>query len=63
MGFAAESQNVEDYARSKLAKKKLDMVAANDITAEGLGFNSDKNALHVYGKMVINDYLQPVKAS
>jgi phosphopantothenoylcysteine decarboxylase/phosphopantothenate--cysteine ligase len=47
VGFAAESQNVEDYARSKLAKKKLDMVAANDITAEGLGFNSDKNALHV----------------
>ena len=47
VGFAAESQNVEDYARSKLAKKKLDMIAANDITAEGLGFNSDKNALHV----------------
>ncbi|MFZ8201081.1 bifunctional phosphopantothenoylcysteine decarboxylase/phosphopantothenate--cysteine ligase CoaBC [Alteromonas portus] len=47
VGFAAESQNVEGYARSKLAKKKLDMIAANDITAEGLGFNSDKNALHV----------------
>jgi phosphopantothenoylcysteine decarboxylase/phosphopantothenate--cysteine ligase len=47
VGFAAESQNVEDYARGKLAKKKLDMIAANDITAEGLGFNSDKNALHV----------------
>ncbi|WP_394224257.1 bifunctional phosphopantothenoylcysteine decarboxylase/phosphopantothenate--cysteine ligase CoaBC [Alteromonas gracilis] len=47
VGFAAESQNVEDYARSKLAKKKLDMIAANDITTEGLGFNSDKNALHV----------------
>ncbi|MBT3135237.1 bifunctional phosphopantothenoylcysteine decarboxylase/phosphopantothenate--cysteine ligase CoaBC [Alteromonas sp. ALT199] len=47
VGFAAESQNVEDYARGKLTKKKLDMIAANDITAEGLGFNSDKNALHV----------------
>ncbi len=47
VGFAAESQNVEDYARTKLTKKKLDMIAANDITAEGLGFNSDKNALHV----------------
>ena len=47
VGFAAESQNVEDYARAKLAKKKLDMIAANDITAQGLGFNSDKNALHV----------------
>ena len=47
VGFAAESQNVEDYARGKLTKKKLDMIAANDITAQGLGFNSDKNALHV----------------
>jgi len=50
VGFAAESQNVEDYARSKLVKKKLDMIAANDITVDGLGFNSDKNALHVIWK-------------
>lgn len=47
VGFAAESQHVEQYARAKLAKKNLDMIAANDITVEGLGFNSDKNALHV----------------
>ena len=47
VGFAAESQNVEAYARSKLEKKNLDMIAANDITTEGLGFNSDQNALHV----------------
>ena len=47
VGFAAESQNVEEYARTKLAKKNLDMIAANDITAAGLGFNSDQNALHV----------------
>ncbi|MFC3095422.1 bifunctional phosphopantothenoylcysteine decarboxylase/phosphopantothenate--cysteine ligase CoaBC [Alteromonas sediminis] len=48
VGFAAESQNVEEYARKKLAAKKLNMIAANDITAEGLGFNSDNNALHVF---------------
>jgi phosphopantothenoylcysteine decarboxylase/phosphopantothenate--cysteine ligase len=47
VGFAAESQDVETYARAKLVKKQLNMIAANDITAEGLGFNSDKNALHV----------------
>ncbi|GEA13567.1 bifunctional phosphopantothenoylcysteine decarboxylase/phosphopantothenate--cysteine ligase CoaBC [Alteromonas sp. KUL49] len=47
VGFAAESQDVEQYARSKMAKKSLDMIAANDITVEGLGFNSDNNALHV----------------
>lgn len=48
VGFAAESQNVEAYAKDKLTRKKLDMIAANDITREGLGFNSDDNALHVY---------------
>ncbi len=48
VGFAAESQNVEAYAKDKLTRKKLDMIAANDITREGLGFNSDNNALHVY---------------
>jgi phosphopantothenoylcysteine decarboxylase/phosphopantothenate--cysteine ligase len=47
VGFAAESQDVEQYARQKLTNKKLDMIAANDITADGLGFNSDNNALHV----------------
>ncbi|MCW8109957.1 bifunctional phosphopantothenoylcysteine decarboxylase/phosphopantothenate--cysteine ligase CoaBC [Alteromonas ponticola] len=47
VGFAAESENVETYARNKLASKKLAMIAANDISAQGLGFNSDRNALHV----------------
>ena len=47
VGFAAESQDVEQYARQKLTNKKLDMIAANDITVDGLGFNSDTNALHV----------------
>ncbi|GGW85214.1 bifunctional phosphopantothenoylcysteine decarboxylase/phosphopantothenate--cysteine ligase CoaBC [Alteromonas halophila] len=48
VGFAAESTNVADYARDKLKRKNLDMIAANDITASGLGFNSDNNALHVF---------------
>ncbi len=47
VGFAAESENVEAYARKKLSTKKLAMIAANDISAQGLGFNSDRNALHV----------------
>ncbi|NMH59800.1 bifunctional phosphopantothenoylcysteine decarboxylase/phosphopantothenate--cysteine ligase CoaBC [Alteromonas ponticola] len=47
VGFAAESENVEAYARKKLASKKLAMIAANDISQPGLGFNSDRNALHV----------------
>lgn len=47
VGFAAESQEVELYARGKLNHKKLDMIAANNIATAGLGFNSDQNALHV----------------
>ena len=48
VGFAAESQHLAQYAREKLQRKKIDMIAANDISAEGLGFNSDRNALHVF---------------
>ncbi|KXF82722.1 bifunctional phosphopantothenoylcysteine decarboxylase/phosphopantothenate--cysteine ligase CoaBC [Enterovibrio coralii] len=48
VGFAAETQDVEHYARTKLAKKNLDLICANDVSVEGLGFNSDQNALHLY---------------
>lgn len=43
IGFAAETNDVIGYARSKMAKKGLDMVVANDITARGAGFNTDTN--------------------
>ncbi len=43
VGFAAETNNVVEYARSKMAKKGLDMVVANDITQQGAGFNVDTN--------------------
>ncbi|OEF29467.1 bifunctional phosphopantothenoylcysteine decarboxylase/phosphopantothenate--cysteine ligase CoaBC [Vibrio rumoiensis] len=48
VGFAAETQDVEKYARGKLAKKNLDMICANDVSVAGLGFNSNDNALHLY---------------
>jgi phosphopantothenoylcysteine decarboxylase/phosphopantothenate--cysteine ligase len=48
VGFAAETQNVEHYARDKLARKNLDMIAANNVAAAGQGFNSDNNALTVF---------------
>lgn len=47
LGFAAETQNLEFYAKSKLEKKKLNMIAANDVSNAELGFNSDRNALIV----------------
>lgn len=50
VGFAAETQDVEHYARDKLARKNLDMIAANNVAAAGQGFNSDDNALTVFTK-------------
>ena len=43
VGFAAETNDVVGYARSKMEKKGLDLVVANDITAKGAGFNTDTN--------------------
>ncbi|MFT3744704.1 MAG: bifunctional phosphopantothenoylcysteine decarboxylase/phosphopantothenate--cysteine ligase CoaBC [Pyrinomonadaceae bacterium] len=43
VGFAAETNDVVGYARSKMEKKGLDLVVANDITKAGAGFNSDTN--------------------
>lgn len=48
VGFAAETQNVEEYARKKRARKKLDLICANDVSKAGQGFNSDTNALHLF---------------
>lgn len=50
VGFAAETDHVEQYARGKLEKKKLDLIAANRVGIEGSGFESDDNALTVYGR-------------
>lgn len=44
VGFAAETDNVVEYARGKLQDKQLDMIVANDVSAEEAGFNSDQNA-------------------
>lgn len=48
VGFAAETQNVEHYATDKMSRKKLKMIVANDVSAPGLGFNSDNNAVTVF---------------
>ncbi|XKE45038.1 bifunctional phosphopantothenoylcysteine decarboxylase/phosphopantothenate--cysteine ligase CoaBC [Halomonas organivorans] len=44
VGFAAETRDLEAYARDKLARKSLDMVVANDVSRQGLGFGADDNA-------------------
>ena len=48
VGFAAETGNLEQYARGKLAAKRLDMIAANLVGMAGSGFESDHNALSVF---------------
>ena len=45
LGFAAESENLLEHARSKLERKGLDAIVANDISIEGIGFNSENNAV------------------
>ena len=48
LGFAAETERVEDYARAKLHAKKLDMIACNDVSRTDIGFQSDDNAMTVF---------------
>lgn len=43
MGFAAESENLLQSATEKLQRKQLDWIVANDISAPGIGFQSDSN--------------------
>ncbi len=48
VGFAAETENLEQHAREKLEKKSLDLIAANQVNAPGIGFGSEDNALQLY---------------
>ena len=43
VGFAAETNNISDYARSKLVSKKLNAIIVNDVSRSDIGFNSDDN--------------------
>lgn len=47
IGFAAETQDVLENARKKLSRKSLDAIVVNDVSREGIGFDSDRNAVHI----------------
>jgi phosphopantothenoylcysteine decarboxylase/phosphopantothenate--cysteine ligase len=49
VGFAAETQNVEKNARAKLERKGADLLVANDVSAPGVGFAHDTNAVTIFG--------------
>ena len=44
MGFAAETENIVANAQSKLSRKALDCIFVNDVSEQGIGFNSELNA-------------------
>jgi phosphopantothenoylcysteine decarboxylase / phosphopantothenate---cysteine ligase len=48
VGFAAETEDVAEHARWKLADKAADLIVANDVTAEGAGFDHDTNVVTLF---------------
>ena len=47
VGFAAETERLREHAQTKLAKKGLNMIVANDVSNKRIGFDSDNNAAEV----------------
>lgn len=50
IGFAAETDHVEEYARDKLNRKGMDYIVANNVSLPGSGFGSDTNIITVYNR-------------
>ena len=50
VGFAAETENLEAHAMSKLQLKNCDLIVANDVTKAGAGFGTDTNIIQIYDR-------------
>jgi phosphopantothenoylcysteine decarboxylase/phosphopantothenate--cysteine ligase len=50
VGFAAETDHIAENARKKLAAKNADLIVANDVTAEGAGFDHDTNVVTLFAR-------------
>jgi len=50
IGFAAETDNIDEYAKRKLTSKNLDMIVANNVTTLGAGFGTDTNVVTLFKK-------------
>ncbi|GGC95140.1 bifunctional phosphopantothenoylcysteine decarboxylase/phosphopantothenate--cysteine ligase CoaBC [Halopseudomonas salina] len=57
VGFAAETHDVLAYAADKLERKNLDLIIANDVSAPGIGFNSDNNAVTLIDRSLHEEHL------
>jgi len=61
VGFAAETENVLENARQKLFSKNLDAIAVNDVSREGVGFDSDRNAVTIITRDEVVDVPETTK--
>jgi phosphopantothenoylcysteine decarboxylase / phosphopantothenate---cysteine ligase len=61
VGFAAETENVLENARQKLLTKNLDMIVVNDVSHEGVGFDSDRNAVTIITREDVVDVPETTK--
>jgi phosphopantothenoylcysteine decarboxylase/phosphopantothenate--cysteine ligase len=61
VGFAAETENVLENARQKLAAKQLDAIVVNDVSREGVGFDSDRNEVTIITHEDVVDVPQTTK--
>jgi phosphopantothenoylcysteine decarboxylase/phosphopantothenate--cysteine ligase len=60
VGFAAETENVLEHARKKLGAKSLDAIVVNDVSREGIGFDSERNAVTI---LTHHDVIEVAEAS
>jgi phosphopantothenoylcysteine decarboxylase / phosphopantothenate---cysteine ligase len=61
VGFAAETENVLENARQKLVAKNLDAIVVNDVSREGVGFDSDRNAVTIITREEVVDVPETTK--
>jgi len=61
VGFAAETENVLENARQKLVSKNLDAIVVNDVSHEGVGFDSDRNAVTIITRDEVVDVPETTK--
>jgi phosphopantothenoylcysteine decarboxylase / phosphopantothenate---cysteine ligase len=61
VGFAAETENVLESARQKLVSKNLDAIVVNDVSREGVGFDSDRNAVTIISRDHVVDVPETTK--
>ena len=62
VGFAAETENVIEYAKAKLTKKGCDLIVANDVSETSGVFGGDKNTVHIVNPKGVEDWPNLSKA-